>query len=95
MVALEPARPPAPFRYLVRVMRAARRNLVEFEFAVGGRDLSVQLVLPLPQFREFCSHYGAEVTIDDGALAGWWGLVAARAEAHASAAGGRRTGGGT
>lgn len=95
MVASDPARPGAPpalGTYLVHVLRAGRRELVEFEFAVNGRDLALELVLPLRQFRDFCWRYGAAVSIDEGATDGFWDLLS-REGAKETAAGARRTGG--
>jgi hypothetical protein len=75
MNAATPGTPPPLGRYLVRVLRAERRDLVEFEFAVNGPELAVELVLPLPQFRDFCARYGAEVSIATEALVGWHRLT--------------------
>lgn len=41
------------------------RNLVEFTFIYGDPDLSVELVLPFPAFREFCIENGCEIAAGD------------------------------
>lgn len=43
-------------------------NTVEFTFVYGDPDLSVELVLPLPAFREFCSENGCLVAVPDDLL---------------------------
>jgi hypothetical protein len=66
--------------------------LVEFEFSVGGPDLAVTLLLPLPAFREFCDRYGAEVSQADGRGGGRANLLG-RNPGMTRAAGGRHDGG--
>lgn len=41
-------------RTYVRVLGLRRDRFVEFEFSVGDRDLTVELVLPIEEFRDFC-----------------------------------------
>jgi len=43
-----------PNRKFVRVMQLRGNGLVEFQFAVGEPELFVELILPMPAFREFC-----------------------------------------
>lgn len=43
-----------PARRFVKVTGVNARGFVEFEFAVGQPDLSVELMLPLAAFEEFC-----------------------------------------
>ncbi len=45
----------------VRVVGVRRARFVEFEFWLSRQDLSLQLVLPYPQFVEFCAEQGAAV----------------------------------
>ena len=42
--------------------------VVEFTFVYGDPDLSVELVLPLAAFREFCSENGAIIVVPDDRL---------------------------
>lgn len=93
VLPVSPGTPPPLGRYLVRVLRAGHRDVIEFEFAVNDRELALELVLPLLQFRDFCARFGAEVSIEDDAVAGFWGL-AGREAANWSAAESRRSGGG-
>ena len=49
----------------VRVTCTLEDRFVEFEFAIGDPELSVELVMQFDQFREFCAthevtHLGAE-----------------------------------
>jgi hypothetical protein len=39
-----------------RVIRLRRDRFVEFEFRIGG-DLEVELVMPYPEFHEFCHRH--------------------------------------
>lgn len=41
-------------RRYVRVLDTLPNGLVEFEFAVGDPDVSVELVMPEAAFKEFC-----------------------------------------
>ena len=43
----------------VRVIGTRQDRFVEFEFSLGDHDLSVQLVLPYPEFVEFCAEQSA------------------------------------
>ena len=49
-----------------RVLGVRRGRFVEFRFALGdGDDLAVDLVMPLPEFIEFCRQQGTRLlTID-------------------------------
>lgn len=46
---------PAHTRCWVRVRRERPDGFVEFDFAIGDPDLSVDLILPRPAFDEFCA----------------------------------------
>jgi phenol hydroxylase P0 protein len=39
----------------VRVTRETENGFVEFEFFVADTDLCVELILPAPAFKEFCT----------------------------------------
>jgi len=43
-------------------------QIIAFTFVYGDPDLSVELVLPLPAFREFCSENRCEVAAPDDRL---------------------------
>lgn len=43
-------------------------QVIEFTFVYGDPDLSVDLVLPLAAFREFCSENGAIIVVPDDRL---------------------------
>ena len=47
-------------RSFVRVLGVRRAAFVEFSFAVGDPDLSVDLVLPYAAFVELCERYDVE-----------------------------------
>lgn len=46
-------------RRFVRVLGELPGGLIEFEFAVGDPDVSVELVMPRPAFEQFCQANGA------------------------------------
>ncbi len=50
---------PALGERTVRVIGTRRDRFVEFEFSLRDQDLSVQLVLPYPEFVEFCEEQSA------------------------------------
>lgn len=54
----------------VRVRALRRGSLVEFDYMLGDGDLSVELILPLAAFDEFCLRMGARVSDDDAILRG-------------------------
>lgn len=54
----------------VRVVGVRNDRFVEFEFSLNDEDLTVELILPLPSFGEFCRRYDAVVLDDGGALQG-------------------------
>lgn len=63
---------------VVRNVTAA--NIVEFDFVYGDPDLTVELVLPAPAFRDFCNENGCLVTAaDPGIGARAFALVSSRA----------------
>jgi phenol hydroxylase P0 protein len=39
----------------VRVLNETESGFIEFEFFVSDRDLFVELILPVPAFRDFCA----------------------------------------
>lgn len=43
----------------VRVLDTLASRFVQFEFTLGERDLSVELVMQYPQFLEFCERHHA------------------------------------
>ncbi len=45
----------------VRVTGVRRDQFVEFQFSLGGPDLSLDLVLPYPAFQAFCADNGAAI----------------------------------
>ena len=56
-------------RYLVRVNGVRHGKYVEFDFAINEPDLAVELVLPVPQFEDFCQRYAVEfISSADGEL---------------------------
>ncbi len=76
-----------PQRKFVRIIQTHPGELVEFEFAVGEPELFVELLMPRPQFDEFCALHAVIPT--QGRLAAapnpdaqeWdWSLHAARAQ---------------
>ncbi|MBS0445245.1 MAG: phenol hydroxylase [Proteobacteria bacterium] len=58
--------PPLPC--FVRVTGTLAERFVEFEFAIGDPELSIDMVLPFEPFREFCAaHRVAPLSAEDGA----------------------------
>lgn len=47
-------------RYFVRLLGVKKDRYVEFEFAIDSPELTVELLLPLEHFREFCRRYQVE-----------------------------------
>jgi phenol/toluene 2-monooxygenase (NADH) P0/A0 len=45
-----------PHKRYVRLTQVRPDGFVEFEFAIGDPDLSVELILPADAYREFCLH---------------------------------------
>jgi phenol hydroxylase P0 protein len=45
----------------IKVLRTRRNLFVEFEFQWGDPDLAVELVLPYPAFREFCTEHQSRI----------------------------------
>lgn len=43
-------------------------QVIEFTFVYGDPDLAVELVLPLPAFREFCSENACRISAPDDRL---------------------------
>ncbi|GAA6142854.1 phenol hydroxylase subunit [Hydrogenophaga sp. 5NK40-0174] len=52
------AKPDPDQVYWVRVTHRRPDGFVEFDFAIGDPELSVDLILPTPAFVEFCRTYG-------------------------------------
>ena len=44
-----------PARRFVRLREVRTDGFVEFEFAVGDLDMSMELILPVAAFHEFCA----------------------------------------
>ncbi|ABM95241.1 MAG: phenol hydroxylase subunit [Methylibium sp.] len=52
----------------VRVTGTLDERFVEFEFAIGDPELSVELVMQFEQFREFCAtHEVTHLSAEEGA----------------------------
>ncbi|MCL2778126.1 MAG: phenol hydroxylase subunit [Polyangiaceae bacterium] len=62
--------PPAPEdrwdvqRRFIRIVKEHGSGMVEFEFAIGEPGLFVEMVMPRPQFLDFCAMQGVEPTHD-------------------------------
>ncbi|RMF09079.1 MAG: phenol hydroxylase [Alphaproteobacteria bacterium] len=41
---------------VARITGVRRATYVEFDFTVGDEQLTVELIMPYPAFREFCEH---------------------------------------
>lgn len=55
-------------RCYVRVTGTRESRFVEFEFAIGDPELSVELVMPFDQFRAFCAlHEVTHLSAEEGA----------------------------
>jgi phenol hydroxylase P0 protein len=86
------AMPPTPEdcwdvqRRFIRIVQEYGNGMVEFEFAIGEPGLFVEMVMPRPQFLDFCAMQGVEPTYDrlpeqgqDSAAHEWsWSLRDAR-----------------
>jgi phenol hydroxylase P0 protein len=46
----------------IRIVQERDNGMVEFEFAVGEPSLFVEMVMPRPQFDEFCAQQGVKPT---------------------------------
>lgn len=46
-------------------------RFVLFDFSIADRDLTVELIMPYPAFREFCADNGAVMSVEPGAEAGF------------------------
>ena len=44
----------------VRITKVLHNRFVEFEYSIGDPTLCVELVLPFPEFEQFCSRYQTE-----------------------------------
>ena len=51
-------------RRYVRITSRQPNGMVAFEFSVGWPDMSVELALPEPLFKEFCSKHNVEFLTD-------------------------------
>lgn len=54
-----------PMQAQVRILGTRLGRFVEFEFALYGGDLAVELILPTRAFEEFCQLRGAAVSAID------------------------------
>ncbi|WP_155982352.1 phenol hydroxylase subunit [Xanthobacter sp. 126] len=54
-----------PMQAQVRILGTRLGRFVEFEFALYGGDLAVELILPTRAFEEFCQRRGAAVSALD------------------------------
>jgi len=57
-----------PPRLQANVTGLSAAQVVEFTFVYGDPDLSVELVLPLAAFLEFCTSNGCQVAVPDDRL---------------------------
>jgi len=55
MPVLPLVRPPLAQPCFVRVRARRHDGFLEFDFAIGDPDLTVELILPEPAFEEFCA----------------------------------------
>lgn len=53
----------------VCVLGIRRNTFVEFTYMVGDADLSIELIMPIPAFHEFCRRQNASVDDARGLLA--------------------------
>ncbi len=56
-----------PTRRFIRIRQQRDDGFVEFDFAVGDAELSVELILPRPAFEAFASQPGVEHMSEDAA----------------------------
>ena len=49
-------------RRFIRIVQEHDNGMVEFEFAVGEPQLFVEMVMPRPEFEEFCRMQGVAPT---------------------------------
>ncbi len=47
-------------QHYVRITKVLRNRFVEFEYSIGDPTLCVELVLPFPEFEQFCRRYETE-----------------------------------
>jgi phenol/toluene 2-monooxygenase (NADH) P0/A0 len=59
-----------PLKKFVRVTGVRSGRYVEFEFSVNDADLTVELILPLAAFEEFCTLQDVTRLAPDGEVAG-------------------------
>lgn len=45
----------------VRITGTRRSRFIEFEFSVGDPELSVEMIMPVPAFEEFCARHDAQL----------------------------------
>lgn len=60
-------RPFDPTRRFIRIRQQRDDGFVEFDFAVGDAELSVELILPRPAFEAFARLPGTERMSEDAA----------------------------
>ncbi len=55
------------YRKSVRVFGIRKGKFLEFDFTVGCEELTIELVMPYPIFKEFCeTNHVAEILCDEG-----------------------------
>lgn len=47
-------------QHYVRVTKVLHNRFVEFEYSIGDPTLCAELVLPFPEFSEFCAQHAAK-----------------------------------
>ncbi len=47
-------------QHYVRITKVLHHRFVEFEYSIGDPTLCVELVLPFPEFEQFCNRYQTE-----------------------------------
>ncbi|VVO76169.1 hypothetical protein PS862_01588 [Pseudomonas fluorescens] len=50
---------PEPNPCFVRITGTQRQRFIEFEFSVGDPELSVEMIMPVQAFEEFCARHDA------------------------------------
>ncbi|CAB3788679.1 hypothetical protein LMG28688_02736 [Paraburkholderia caffeinitolerans] len=50
-------------RRFIRPLRVRPDGFIEFSYSAGDPELSVELILPVHAFREFCAQQGVEVVL--------------------------------
>lgn len=67
------------FRKSVRVFGMRKEKFLEFDFIMGSEELTIELVMPYPAFREFCeTNHVAEIAWEPRVRAEFDRLAAGR-----------------